>query len=343
MSLEWMDNFGIYGVGGQARMLNGLYAEINNSTLVADPDPSGTGETVLRMVTNGGDAWRRVLGGTRTRVGVAMRIWMASLPPGAPALPMPVRFRDGSNNALCDLRIASTGALEFHYDGLTTSISTGGPVLVANAWQHVEILVDFSTTVGEVEVRVEGVTVLSADTINTGAGCAQVVGRFNQGEIVAYMRDLVCYNGLGTENNDFLGTVLVVSLDVTSDVALNWTPSAGTTGWEILDNVPPNDAQFISAGDPPPSPYEGGLSNLPPDVTSVKALQTVVRAAKIDGGDGNLQVGMISGASTALGADRPITTAFTYWLDVFEVDPATGVAWTPVAVDAAEIQIDRTV
>jgi hypothetical protein len=341
MSLEWMDNFAIYGIGGEARMLNGLYAEIGDSSIVADPDPSGSGEPVLEVISPGGLGWRRVLGGTRTRVGIAMRLWMPDLSSEGDSRFL--SFRDVSNAVLCDLTILTTGALRFRYDGLGSNIDTSGPVLIANAWQHVEIVVDFSTTVGEVEVRVEGVTVLTGDTLNTGAGCAQVASDIDETGFVIYQRDLVCYNGLGTLNNDFLGAVLVVSLDVTSDVSLNWTPSTGTTGYEILDNVPPVDTTYISAGDPPPAAYEGGLSNLPADVTSVKAVQTVVRAAKIDGGDGNLQVGIISGASTDTGADRPITTAFTYWLDVFETDPATGVAWTPVAVDAAEIQIDRTV
>lgn len=47
---------------------------------------------------------------------------------------------------------------------------------------------------------------------------------------------------------------------------------------------------------------------------------------------GNVQAGLISGASTALGANRPITTAYTYFRDVIETDPAT----------AAQLQLNRT-
>lgn len=341
MSIEWMDNFALYGVGGQARMLNGLYAEVGGSSIVVDPDPSGSGELVLRTVSPGGLSWRRVLGGTRARVGLAMRVWMPDLSSEGDSRFL--SFRDVGNNSLCDLTILTTGALRFRYAGLASSVDTAGPVLVANAWQHVEILVDFSTTVGGVEVRVEGVTVLTASAINTGAGCAQVASDIDETSFSIYQRDLICYNGLGTENNNFLGAVKIVTLTVTGDEALNWTPSTGATGFAILDNVPPNDAQYISAGDPPPSPYAGTLSNVPIDTTTIKALQTVVRAAKVDGGDGNLQVSLLSGASTGTGADRPITTAFTYWFDVFELDPATGAAWTPVGADAARVQLDRTV
>lgn len=341
MSLEWMDNFAIYGIGGEDRMLNGLYAEIGDSTIVADPDPSGSGEPVLRIISPGGLSWRRVLGGTRTRVGIAMRLWMPDLPNNGDSRFL--SFRNVSNSVLCDLTPLTTGALRFRYNGLASNIDTAGPVLVANAWQHIEIVVDFSTTVGEVEIRVDGVTVLTGDTLNTGADCAQVASDLAQTSFFVYQRDLVCYNGLGSYNNDFIGSCSVVTLAPASDVALNWTPSTGANGFSILDNVPPVDTAYIAAGDPPPAAYQATLTNLPANVTSVKALQTVVRAAKVDGGDGNLQVSMVSNAVEANGSDRPITPAFTYWFDIFEVDPDTSAPWAPTAVDAAEVKIDRTV
>ena len=128
------------------------------------------------------------------------------------------------------------------------------------------------------------------------------------------------------------------------DVALNWTPSTGTAGWSLLDNSPPQDGtDYLSAGDPPPAASLFGLTPLPEDVTSVRAMVLQLRGAKVDGGDGNLQGGMKSGASTALGAKRPITTAFTYYEDVFAIDPATSAPWTPAAADAVQIQINRTV
>jgi hypothetical protein len=54
-------------------------------------------------------------------------------------------------------------------------------------------------------------------------------------------------------------------------------------------------------------------------------------------------VSLTSGANTDAGADRPMTTAFTYWSDVSEVNPGTGVFWTPTEVDAMDIEFDRTV
>src|SRR3546814_17566377 len=64
-------------------------------------------------------------------------------------------------------------------DYLGTLLGQGSsPAIVANAWQHVEAKVVISDTVGTVEVRVEGVTVLDLsglDTLNSAdATVAQV-------------------------------------------------------------------------------------------------------------------------------------------------------------------------
>jgi hypothetical protein len=55
-----------------------------------------------------------------------------------------------------------------------------------------------------------------------------------------------------------------------------------------------------------------------------------------------VQLGMVSGASAALGADRPITTQYAYWWDVIENDPATAAPWTRAAVNAALLRLKRT-
>jgi hypothetical protein len=349
MATEFLDDFSIYGTGSSARlnMLDGLYSELGTTVF---PDTSPDGDGLALRSPNGASvipAWRRVLGGTRTRVGIAQRVWLDFLPGSVNAAPVLASFRNGSNNVLVSVRVLPTGALRVTFDG--TDVDSVGPVMVASAYQHIEILVDFSTTVGEIEVRREGQAVSFASpltSLDTGAGCAIIAGGFNPtGNVTPsmYLKDLAVYNGLGSYNNDFIGSGFIVRKDMTADVSLNWTPVGAANGWSILDNRPPNDAQYIEAGDPPPSPYEATMSALPTDITSVRTLQTVVRASKVDGGDGNIQAALLSGSDTALGADRAITSAFAYYVDNFEEDPATLAAWTPAGADAARFQLDRTV
>lgn len=103
-----------------------------------------------------------------------------------------------------------------------------------------------------------------------------------------------------------------------------------------------SDMSLISAVTPPPAAYVCELSNLPPDITSVRGLMSIVRAMKSDGGDGSLQVGLISAGNVDLGTDRPITVAQTYYTDICELSPDTGNPWTPPEVDSAQLQINRT-
>jgi hypothetical protein len=351
--LEHSDNFSIYGTN-DALLVNGVYAENYANALTPDPDGISGGD-VIRI--GGGSAsasstagLRYVLSANNTKVGICGRIWFASLPDGAHGTPIPLAWRDGTNTQIACVTVDTTGRLAFrkgeYFDA--AQATTTNPVLTATGWYHIEAILD--TVADTFELRVEGLPKLEADTLGIAATISQLfIGtRVTNTSAVTpfYWKDFVVYNGDGTENNDFLGTVLVVGMEDIADIALNWTPSTGTTGSAILSNVPPNDAEYITAPNPPPAAYVCEMSDLPPDVTSVKGIMTFVRAAKTDGGDANLQIGVISdptGApATALGDDRPITIAQTYWRDWFETDPKTGDPWLPAAVNAVHMQIDRT-
>lgn len=352
MAAQWCDDFTSYGAN-PAFMLDGLYAETQSAALVDDPDPLVT-QQVLRLqggaVTDG--LLRRVLTAAQTVVGIACRVWISFLPQNLAQAVVVGRFNDLANSRQIDIVVTPTGAISAYRGDYNTGtlLGTSAPALTANAWAHVESKVLFSDTVGTVEVRVNGVTVLNLanqDTVATANVSCSIVALANGRDATsagpdAYFKDFFVWDNTGTRNNNFAGSVSVVSLTPNSDVALTWALSGGATGFSLINESPPVDASFISAGSPPPAIDKMGMTNLPADVTSVRALMTLVRARKTDGGDGNLQVGLISGASVDLGADRPITTAFTYYSDFSEEDPATVAPWLPTAVDAANIQFNRT-
>ena len=343
---------GIYGLDGSL-LLNGIYGQAQGQyfQLIDDPDPNITG-TVVRLGNHNASPsiLRRIGATTNQTAGRACRVWLANIPTAA-GLDEPCihEFRDSSNNAMVSIVVTPSGAIQARSGGAYgAALGTSGPaVILANAWQHVEAKVFMSATVGTVEVRVEGITVLNLTGLVLSANPVnQFVSYFSGSNFVGglmYQKDLVEWDGAGAINNNFLGSVQVMELLPDSDIAFPWAASTGTTGYNLIDDAPPNeDTDYIYAIDPPPAAAKFGLSNLPVNVTSVKALMAIHRSRKTDGGDGNAQTGLISGASTALGADRPITTTYTYWLDVIETDPATAAAWTPGAVNAAQLQLNRT-
>jgi len=352
--LQWCDDFKSYGTT-PAFMLDGLYAAAS-CLLVEDPDPLISG-TVLKLGTVAFfDNVRKVFSAPAATAGMGARVWFEGLPGGA-ANPCFFRFNDGANNTHVSIAVTSTGVIQAwrgtqSFPSGTLLGATTGPVVTANSFSHIEAKVLISDTVGTVEVRVNGVAVLTLTGKDTGNSAdltvAQVMltassrGDLATQEIPIYFKDFIAWDSTGTYNNNFMGSVSVIALTPTSDVALNWTPSSGGVGYSLIDESPPVDTGYISAASPPPAAYKAGQSNLPSSVTSVRGLMTLVRARKTDGGDGSVQVGLISGASTDLGADHPVSTAFTYYYDFSETDPATTNPWLPAAVDASNLQINRT-
>lgn len=354
--IEHMDNFSAYGTNA-ALILNGVYAQNEACSITADPAPGATGRCLLLPASYGGGGayakLRYVFQVPATTVGCCGRVWLAELTNNVDMVQAPFELRDASNNALYTMCFDTTGRIVIrqgnHYGEVI--YTTPLPVVTANGWYHIEFKVVKSATVGSIEVRVEGNEVVSLTEMDTGAGAVYQVEFANRSDATSngrsyYMKDIVIWNQEGTYNTDWMGSVVVYNMQPTADVDLNWTPSVGSTGWEILDNSPPVTGQYLAAPTPPPLPYVCEVNDVPADVTTVRGIMTMVRAAKTDGGDAGFQVGIISDPdgvpATALGANRPITVAQTYWRDVFEEDPKTNAPFLPSALNALNLQLNRT-
>jgi hypothetical protein len=351
MACQHMDNFSLYG-GVAANMLNGVYAAVPQVTLATDPDGISTGK-VVHINNNNPAGPRYVLSSAQAVIGVCARMWAPNLSFNAAVLPG-IAWYDVSGTPMVIMNFDTTGRVRLLTRAGGLIATSTNPVITANGWYHIEAkLVSGAGSTDTFEVRIEGIPVLvqGASDLDIESiyqvqiGTPAFSGSGGSATDI-YWKDFFIWDGSGTHNNDFVGSVIIYDLTPTADVALNWTPVGGPNGFSILDNAPPNDTIFLQAPNPAPAAYQASHSPLPADVTSVKAIMTMVRAAKSDGGDASLQMGVISDPSgapaTALGADRPITIAQTYWRDVFETDPKTSAAWLPSAVDASLIQINRT-
>lgn len=351
MTCLHMDNFSLYG-GVTANMLNGVYAAVDQVVLAVDPDGVSTGK-VVHINNNNPGGPRFVLPSAQAICGVACRMWAPNLNFAANVFPG-IAWYDISATTMVIMNFDTTGRVRLTTRAGGVIATSTNPVITANGWYHIEAkLVSGVGAVDTFEVRVEGVPVLVVAASDLGVDSLYQVqiGTPNYGSNApsftnVYWKDFFIWDGSGTSNNDFVGSVIIYDLPPTADVALNWTPVGGPNGFSILDNAPPDDAIYLQAPTPPPAAYKASHGVLPPNVTSVKAIMTMVRAAKSDGGDASLQVGVISDPAgvpaTVLGANRPITIAQTYWRDVFETDPKTSAAWLPTAVNVTQIQLNRT-
>ena len=363
MSLLWADDFSTYGVGGQAYMLNGVYAEmlgsgLNTITLAADPDPNSAGNPVVRTYNNytgggyGADPHvRKVFASAKTTIGGSIRMWMTQLPAFSNMAPF-ITFCDSGNLTQVTLIVTTTGAIAAYrgYGVGGTLLGTSTSALTADAWHHLEWKIVASQTVGTIDIYVNGTSILSLtglDTIaQTEVSYSQMsfgnVTYHTDGEFYTYWRDLILWDASGTVNNDIMGTCYVGRFTVNSDSSFNWTASTGATGYNLIDEAGPSDADYISADATPPAASTFGLENLPADVTSIRGIILLGRLKKSDGGDCTVQMSVVDAGTPTNGADRAITTAYTYWADVLETNTRTAAAFTPTEFNSATFKINRT-
>lgn len=350
MALLWCDSFDYYG-GTIGNLTEGLWAEITAGVTLTSANPR-TGTHALRAQQ--ASTQRRVLGGAKTTVGLAAAFYFPNLPTGNNAQRL-FEYRDAANQAQITIVLQSTGVIEVKR-GTTSGTSLGvsaSPVVTAETYQHIECLVFFSQTVGTVEVRVNGVTVVSiagVDTVATSlVECSQVViGGGTGGTAVnnVDIDDVFAYDDTGSYNNTFIGDRRVITLYPNANTAqADWTPVGAATGYECIDEASPDgDSTYISAGVPgSPAPVsEFGISNLPAGISAISAVMVVEMARKTEAGPANTQWSVISGASETAGADKPMTEIYTYRYDIFETDPASAAPFTPSEVDGLLIKVERT-
>lgn len=359
MALIWCDGFDHYGVIGN--LTEGVYAQVDAAAAqwsLSTLNPR-TGSHAMRRssISTGISLVRRVLGGSKTTVGIAAAFYFSQLPSVNDALCI-YDFRDAANAIQISIVIQSTGTIQVRRGATNGAFLglTANPVVTAESYQHIETIVFFSQTVGTVEVRVNGVTVISLsgiDTVNTtNVECSQIsfpcgpnIGTASTGTTTD-VDDIFCYDNTGSFNNTFLGDRRVLTLFPNANtIQADWTPVGAATGFECIDEASPDgDTTYINATVPgsPGAISEFGIANLPAGISAVSAVVIVEMARKTEAGPANTQWSVISGVSETAGADKPMTEIYTYRQDVFETDPASAAPFTPSEVDGLLIKVERT-
>lgn len=352
----------LYG-SSLSRMLEGNYAQVGNTfladngncALVTDPD-GVSGGTVFRCNADsyGGGSnrvtMRKVLAdGAVTTLHIASRMYLSALPQTSSEIPLPAIWKDGSNDVIAELRVTTTGVIRAYDDGGTLLGSTSAPVVGAAGWYHIEGMLTCSTGgSGVLKVWVEGVEKLNLTGLTTSASSTSQIERgvdpsATSSNPAVYFKDTVEQDSSGAQNNSQIGPLVVCDLTENGDVSSGWTRSSGSSDWQLINEVGPNDTGYIAADDSPPAPSIMTLTSLPADIVGVRGLVTYYRGLKEDSGDGNIQAALSpNGSDWDSGADSPMTTAALYYSDVSELSPATTDPWTPSEVNAAEIRFDRT-
>lgn len=358
MSVLDLENFQYYGV--TANMLGGTpWANIftgSGGGLDSDPDGVSPGQ-VLRVRSSSvlSSVDRYVVPVPGQQIGVAARWWFSSLPPSSPQSAC-MAFKTAGNQHIALVYITPTGQIVWanaiaagnetnNFANFVTVATSATLDFTPGTWNHLGLFLD--TASGDFEVWLEGDLILDGNDPAAGGGTIGMLewrDKITEGALHGdmYLKDLIPWDTNGSVGNTFPGPLTIYSRVVDGDVSSGWTPSTGTEDYPLLNNLNPNDTTYIEAAATLPAPSIMTFENLPPDIVRVAALKTIVRAGKTDGGDANMQVGLISNGMLDTGGDDTVQVSFDYHWDISELDPNTGLPWAPPAVDAADIQINRT-
>jgi hypothetical protein len=206
---------------------------------------------------------------------------------------------------------------------------------------------------GAAECRVNGVVVASVSGVNLGT---TDIGGVRWGQIANgihgtgdwFIDDVRLGDALNGVQDDFVGDRRVLLRQADRDGPIqDFTPDTGSTAWDRVDEVPPDDDASYIDGTTVGDRAQIGFEALPAGVVQVDSIAYVAYCRKTDVGDATIRLNCVSGVASPqaeeLGAEYPLNITYNYLpIQIFDEDPDAAGPWTVSGADAAMCEIERT-
>ena len=258
-------------------------------------------------------------------------------------------IRDGTSPQIT-LRLSAAGILSVVRGSSSgTVLGPASSAIAVGAFTFVELKVKIDPTVGTVDLRLNGLPVLSLTSQNTRSTANSswsavylfqpevVSSTFNSANVNIDYDDLYVGDGTGAApHNGFLGDVRIDALRPTgAGASTGWTPSAGANWDAVNDAAPDDDATYVTAA-------AAGLTDTYvvqdlPVAAAPLGVQVCLSAKKTDAGACTIAPVVVGVAGPA----QAPGTAYAYLRQVYPTNPATGLAWTEAGFNAAEFGVTR--
>jgi hypothetical protein len=236
----------------------------------------------------------------------------------------------------------TTGLITIQRDTTTVGTPTAVAPFLPGVWRWFEVQVKVHDTTGTYEVRVDGVTVMSASGLDTRNGGA--VGTINTIRIgcglsqeSVFMDNLYLASG----SAGFQGEGRCVTDVATADGGL--TDFAASTGnrWACVDEIPQNgDTDYISSST---SGHRSTFTMATFGLTgTIKALALSIFGRKDDAAARTLQAMLRRSGSNQDHADTwALSTSTAKYESIWNTDPFTASAWADSNIDSTEYGIEN--
>jgi hypothetical protein len=247
--------------------------------------------------------------------------------------------------AQCTVFIRNDGTIILQSGGIGgTALATYSAAFnTINTWYAFEFEIVVNNTTGSFAVRKNGNTVndFTATSLNTRpTSTNNYANKVQLGTVTSNpnvaIDDFFWQSGAATGN--WLGDIRCYARMPVSDVQKQFTPLSGTTNFSQVNEAQQNAlTSYVFDSNPGDADFYGIASIAS---TPAQVIATVTRAymQKSDAGTRTAAVQLKSGATTV--ASPTLTLSSSGWLWAWRTDltdPNTGAAWTPAAVNNAQI------
>lgn len=250
-----------------------------------------------------------------------------------------LELRRGSTVQLA-VQITQTGTLRVLRG--TTVLATSVAYMVTGTWHSLAFNAKIDATAGSFELRLDDIPIASASSTNTRGASDNLIDTISYAFSTygTVEIDDIVLNDDVPPHRGFLGDLRVQTLGPSGDtVSKTWVPSTGTDNFALVSGVHDGDTSYVKTGTAGAVDlYEmGNLADAP---SSIIAVQTIVSARKDFAATRTMRSKLKSGTASADGATFGLATGYIMKPDIFEVDPATGAAWTATGVNNLQAGIE---
>jgi hypothetical protein len=235
----------------------------------------------------------------------------------------------------------NSGKLELYTGNYATKVGTGNTVINASRWYVVELYIKIGDS-GALELRVDGITeaTFSGDT---KPGSDTYVDNIVWGNVSvnSLIDDIIVNDTTGTLNNSWPNGAKIVLLKPNGDGGTKqWTPSAGSDHYALVDEVPASATDYLqsaSAG----QVEELDVENLPAEALTIGAVKVDMWGLKGSISTPNqVKLGVKSGGANYMSSAKDLGLAQGKVSHLLDADPADGNAFTPSEVNALQAVLE---
>lgn len=357
MSLRIIDGYDYLPVGYNQNYLeaSGWTGQVDNMNADATNVAFGYGKSMgLTGGSNSGYVYRNARGRVTIQSTMGMRLWI----PTSNNTYQWGTYDTNTAGFQWILRFDNYGTIAFqkHIGGnnFTTLARTPAYTFFPGRWFYVEVqwLPGLGTS-GTIEVRVNTVTVLSMPATTTAYGTVvspatasgydlifHGVNRLQDGNTGEQRwDDFYLLDSAGSVNNTWLGNTRAkymapVSNSTPLQFAIGGTAPAATN-WQSVLNQLLNDTKYVYASTVGYQDLYGIDPNL--NTPAVFGVEVAGAYRQDDATQRFIKNTIKSGSVTTTGPARAINQSYTFYPDIYELDPNTGAGFTGAAVNALTV------